>query len=69
MAAIRLPCLYDDCPSDISACVSADEGLTWSEPETVLYARDFGTNNLIRVSLIRRRITRMDTFKKSACFC
>lgn len=45
---------HDDSPSDIAACVSADEGLTWSEPETVLYARDFGTNNIMSVSLIRR---------------
>ena len=43
----------DDCaPSDIVALRSRDEGETWSEPEVLLRAADFGSHNIMSVSLL-----------------
>ena len=44
----------DDDPSNIAVVTSADEGSTWTEPRIVLRAEDFGTHNIMSVSLIRR---------------
>lgn len=43
----------DDAPSDIAAIRSYDEGETWTEPETVITAASFGTNNIMSVSMLR----------------
>ena len=44
----------DDCaPSDIVGRWSYDEGETWSEAKTLLRAADYGTHNIMSVSLLR----------------
>ena len=44
---------FDDAPSDIVACVSYDEGETWSEPQVVMSASFHHTKNIMSVSLLR----------------
>lgn len=43
----------DNDPSDLVACCSADEGETWTEPETVIAASMYGVRNIMSVSLLR----------------
>ena len=43
----------DVAPCDIVALRSYDEGETWTEPEVLLHAEDFGTHNIMSVSLLR----------------
>ncbi len=43
----------DDSPSDLAAIWSDDEGETWTEPVTILEAAEFGTHNIMSVSLLR----------------
>ena len=43
----------DDAPSDIVAIRSYDEGETWTEPETVITAASFNTENIMSISLLR----------------
>lgn len=43
----------DSAPSDIVGCRSYDEGETWGETKTLLRAKDFGTHNIMSVSLMR----------------
>ena len=43
----------DNAACDLARCVSRNEGESWSEPETVLNASLFGTENVMSVSLIR----------------
>lgn len=43
----------DDAPSDLVACVSSDEGETWSEPVTAISASMYDTKNVMSVSLLR----------------
>ena len=44
---------HDDSPSDLAFCISGDEGETWSQPETLIHASDFGVKNIMSVSLLR----------------
>lgn len=43
----------DDSPSHIAACYSSDEGQTWTTPQKILDPSDFGTHNIMSVSLLR----------------
>ena len=43
----------DVAPCDIVALRSYDEGETWTEPEVLLHAEDFGTHNIMSVSALR----------------
>ena len=45
---------FEDCaPSNIVGLLSRDEGETWSNPVTLLRAADFGSHNIMSVSLMR----------------
>ncbi len=44
---------FDDAPSDIAACVSYDEGESWSDPQTIIPASLHSTKNVMSVSLLR----------------
>lgn len=43
----------DGAPSDLVAAYSSDEGESWSEPETIIPASLFETDNVMSVSLMR----------------
>jgi len=43
----------DHAPSDLIACVSCDEGETWSEGKVAVAASEFETENVMSVSLLR----------------
>ena len=43
----------DHCPSDIALIRSYDEGESWSEPEIIAAAQNFGVNNVMSVSAIK----------------
>ena len=43
----------DNAHSEIAACVSRDEGETWTEPRTMLTPEEFGAINVMSVSLMR----------------
>ena len=43
----------DNARSEIAACVSRDEGETWSEPRVLLSPEEFGAINVMSVSLMR----------------
>ena len=45
---------YDHQPSDIALIRSTDEGETWSEPEIIAAAGEFGAANVMSVSAIRQ---------------
>lgn len=44
---------HDDAPSSLVAMISNDEGETWSEPQVIIRAEDFGVQNVMSVSLMR----------------
>ena len=44
---------HDDGACDLAYIVSKDEGESWSQPEILLRAKEFGVSNIMSVSLLR----------------
>lgn len=45
-------CPYDDANCDIAVIFSSDEGESWTEPEIIVKAEEFGTKNVMSTSAI-----------------
>ena len=45
----------DHSPCDIAAIYSADEGETWSKPNIIARAADYGVDNIMSVSVLRQQ--------------